>query len=177
MSNSTPGCSSHCSDAQVLGVRVSTQGPLLLLGTNFEHSLAEEYNLTGASNVVAAAVQTEGTTGSVLLRGTGGSGPVVVFGTVFGSSTGRGDNKTLVAGGGRGACVAARTEGGAGGGGGPSALDLSYRLLGSMQRLQTQLMVDEGPVGAYAIAGNLSQRWECLAVFKGCGGGAARGGV
>ena len=163
MSNTTPGCTSHCGDSQVLGVRVTTQGPLLLLGTNFEHSLAEEYNLTGASNVVAAAIQTEGTTGSLLLRGTGGTGPVVVFGTVFGSSTGRGDNKTLVAAAGRGACVAAATEGGS-----ERALDLSYRVLGSMQRLQVQLMVDQGPAGAYAIAGNLSTRWECLAIYKGC---------
>ena len=166
MSNSTPGCASHCSDSQVLGVRVTTQGPLLLLGSNWEHSLQQEYNLTGASNVLAAAVQTEGTTGSVLLSGTGSSGPVAVFGTVFGSSTGRGDNKTLQATRGRGACGAAATPGG----GGPGALDLSYRLLGSMQRLQTLLMVDDD----YVIAGNLSTRWQCLAIFKECT--AAEGG-
>jgi len=144
-------------------VQITTQGPLLLLGTNFEHAGLIEYNFTGASNVVGSVIQTEGETLSVLLEGTGATGPLAFFGTVFGSSTGHGDNKTLLAGRGRGPCVEAVDAEGGGG-----RMDLSYRLLASMQRLQTLLAVDQGPIGAYHIAGNLSQRWELLDVLKGC---------
>ena len=47
-------------------------------------------------------------------------------------------------------------------------MDLSYRLLATMQRLQTLLAVDQGPSGGYQIPGNASQRWELLDVLKGC---------
>jgi glucan 1,3-beta-glucosidase len=164
MSNSTPGCTDHCNAGQELGVQISTQGPLLLIGTNFEHAGALEYNLTGASNVVGSVIQTEGETISALLVRTGATGPLVLFGTVFGSSTGHGDNKTLLAGSGRGACVDSVDQDGVEG-----RLDLSYRLLGSAQRLQVLLAVDEGPSLPYDIKGNLTgSMWDCVAVYRGC---------
>jgi hypothetical protein len=155
MSNASDACTQDCVVGQQRGVEITTQGPLLLIGTNWEHAGDIEYNLTGASSVVATVVQTEGETASLLLDRTS---LVTLFGTLFGSGTGHGDNHTATATRGAGACVAALA------GGAPAGkLDLSYRLLGSMQKNQQLLMLDDD----YALAGNASE-WQCAAILKGC---------
>lgn len=163
---SAPACTSHCSAGQELGVVVTTGGPLFLMGTNFEHSGQLEYNFTGASNVVGSCIQTEGSTTSVLVDGCGEKGPVVIFGTVFGSGTGGGDNKTLHTTRGRGACVQAGFDAGAGEGYAATtiSLDLSFRFLGSMQRLQKNLIVDD----AFSIPANATERWDMASIYKTC---------
>ena len=103
---------------------------------------------------MATVVQTEGETASLLLDRTS---LVTLFGTLFGSGTGHGDNHTATATRGAGACVAALA------GGAPGMLDLSYRLLGSMQKNQQLLMLDDD----YALVGNATE-WNCAAILKSC---------
>ena len=161
MSNSSAGCTDHCAVGQQRGVEVTTAGPLLLLGTNFEHAGSIEYNFTGAQNVVGTVIQTEGSTASLLLNGTS---VVVLFGTLFGSATGHGDNHTLRATRGAGPCVAATVQGALPQPQPPAlALDLSYRILGAMQKNQALLIVDDD----YDVPGNATE-WVCAALLKTC---------
>ena len=148
----------HCSIGQELGVEITTGGPLLMIGVNFEHAGDIEFNFTGARNVVATVLQTEGETMSMLLNDTA---TVSIFGTLFGSGTGHGNNHTLRATRGAGACVQAITNGAAAA---PvAALDLSYRILGSMQRYQPILLIDDD----FSVPGNSSE-WMCAAFLKAC---------
>ena len=155
MSDGSPDCTEHCSVGLLLGVEITTSGPLLLIGANFEHASESEFNLTGASNVVATVLQTEGEAASMLLDGTS---VVTIFATLFGSGTGHGRNNTLTATRGAGKCVKAATNGHA-----SPNLDLSYRILGAMQKNQPLLMVDDD----YTVVGDKSE-WREAAFFKGC---------
>lgn len=107
-----------------LCAQITTQGPLFLVGTNFEHAGSLEYDVTGAANVIATHVQarmmssrhptpsspspplpcapfyplhhqTEASVASLVLNGTS---LVTVYGTLFGSGVGGGGaNHTLTA--------------------------------------------------------------------------------
>jgi ABC-type hemin transport system ATPase subunit len=63
---------------------------------------------------------------------------VALFGTLFGSGSGQGANHTAIATRSAGSCVAALAAGAPAG-----SLDLSYRLLGSMQKNAPLLLLDE----------------------------------
>ena len=160
MSDSAANCTQDCTVGQALGVEVSTPGPLLLIGTNFEHASASEYNFTGAGSVVGTVIQTEGEVASLTLAATS---LVTLFGTLFGSSTGVGANHTATATRTAGSCVAALAAGAPAG-----ALDLSYRLLGSMQKNQQLLLVDD----EFSVPGD-GHAWASAALLRACPAEAA----
>lgn len=155
MSDGAADCTQDCTVGQELGVEITTPGPLLLVGTNFEHSSVSEYNLTGAGSVVGTVIQTEGSTSSLRLDATS---LVTLFGQLFGSSTGVGANHTATATRAAGSCVAALAAGAPAG-----ALDLSYRLLGSMQKNAPLLLLDD----AFSVPGD-SHAWACAALLRAC---------
>ena len=155
MSDSSADCTQDCTVGQALGVEITTPGPLLLLGTNWEHASASEYNFTGAGSVVGTVIQTEGELASLRLEATS---LVTLFGTLFGSGTGGGANHTATATRPTGSCVAALAAGAPAG-----RLDLSYRLLGSMQKKQALLLVDD----EFSVPGD-SNDWASAALLRAC---------
>ena len=140
MSCAAPGCESHRPVNQTLGALVYTSGPLFLIGSNWEHSSRTEYALIGAQNVLTTALQTEGSSDSLVLHNTT---LVVVYGTVFGSGVGGGQAYTFSST--RPDLSVRRNCVGTTGGDGAAAvqfLDVSYRAHGVLQKKQAVSLFD-----------------------------------
>lgn len=153
MNCSAPTCVDHRPVGGDLGVQLTSSGPLFLMGTNFEHSGILEYHFAGASNVVATAIQTEGSTLSAQLDNTT---LVTIFGTLWGSGTGRG-NVTF---------IASRALGGvncaAAAGDGTQLLDVSYRAHGVMVKLPALYALLDT---VYAINATVGSSWMPVAAM------------
>jgi hypothetical protein len=148
-----PSCVDHRPVNQVRGVEFfPAAGATTLLGSNFEHSSAVEYNFSSAVNVVATAIQTEGSQVSLTLANTSA---VTLFGTLFGSGVGH--NATA---------YASRARLCAGG------VDASYRIVGHMVKQPINFsLVDTSPppLGFVAPAPWSADGWDYVAaLFNEC---------
>ena len=157
MDCSDPSCVDHRPVNQLRGVefRPAPAGATTLLATNFEHSQEVEYNFTsGVSNVVATAIQTEGSQVSLVLTNTSA---VALFGTLFGSGVGH--NATA---------YASRAPPRACAGG----IDAAYRIVGEMVKQPLNFsLVDSSPppLGFAAPAPGSASGWEyAAALFNEC---------
>lgn len=153
MSCTDPSCNDHKPVGQVNGVSIATKGPLFLLGTNFEHSSASEYLFeSGAANVVASVIQTEGS--SVSLNISNADGPLVIFGGLFGS--GSGHNATFYSTRKSGKCA--------------GSVDYSYRAFSVMikQPLNYSLIDETNVTGFTAVAPISETGWELGAFVNTC---------
>jgi hypothetical protein len=155
MNCSAPSCVDHKPVGQVRGVSIATTGPLFMLATNFEHSNETEYVIeAGAANVIGSVIQTEGSL--ISLNVNSSSGPVVFFGGLFGS--GSGHNATFYAlRGSRGAACA-------------GGVDVSYRVLGAMQKqsLNYSLVDSTRGRGFAAPAPASATGWELGSFINSC---------
>ena len=160
MNCSDPACVDHRPVGQLRGVEfwppagagvgaAAAAGATTLLGTNFEHSAEVEYNFTsGVANVVATAIQTEGSQVSLTLAHTAA---VALFGTLFGSGVGH--NATA---------YATREALCAGG------VDAAYRIVGHMVKQPLNFsLVDSSPppLGFAAPAPVSASGWEYVAAM------------
>lgn len=156
MSCTDPSCTSHRPPGQIHGVSIGTQGPIFMLATNFEHSNETEYSFDGAGNVVASVIQTEGSLNSSSFTNT--TGPIVIFGSVFGSGSGHRCTTFAT----RLPEAASVCAGG---------VDVSYRLVGLMTKNMPSnfTIIDSTPGRGYAVVPpNSSTGWHLATLMASC---------
>lgn len=160
MTCTDPSCVDHKPVNTPYGVLISTTGPFFMLGTDFEHSLIAEYQFVGASNVVATHSQTENTPLAVSLVNTS-------FVTLYSALNCLWETRVSPA-----LYSASRVEGKncvqSAGAGAAGRLDVSYRLLGLLERQTGAAIVDALFPNGGQIPGNTKDWVRAAAIINTC---------